>query len=77
MAAGPQVGLRLIDAIEAGGELERYHLLHASRADLLRRAGRPAEAAAAYRRALDLCTNPIEARYLDRRLREVTATPER
>ena len=77
MAAGPQVGLCLIDAIEAGGELERYHLLHASRADLLRRAGRPAEAAAAYRRALDLCTNPIEARYLDRRLREVTATPER
>ena len=46
-------------------------MLHAARADLLRRAERLLEAAVAYRRALELCTNPVERRYLERRLVEM------
>jgi RNA polymerase sigma-70 factor, ECF subfamily len=61
-------GLALIDAI-AG--LERYHLWHSARAELLRRLGRPDEAAAAYRRALDLATNPAERSFLRSRLESV------
>jgi RNA polymerase sigma-70 factor (ECF subfamily) len=71
MAFGPEAGLRLIAGLEATGALTDYHLLHAARADLLRRAGRQDEAAAAYRRALALCSNPVELRYLRRRLQEV------
>ena len=52
MAEGPERGLELLDDLEARGELDDYHLLHAARADLLRRLGRAEEAAAAYRRAL-------------------------
>jgi RNA polymerase sigma-70 factor (ECF subfamily) len=73
MALGPEAGLTLIDEIEAEGSLARYHLLHASRADLLRRARRFDEAAAAYRRAIQLCSNPVELRYLERRLKEISA----
>ncbi|HEY7294891.1 MAG TPA: RNA polymerase subunit sigma-24, partial [Dehalococcoidia bacterium] len=51
--------------------LADYHLFHAARADLLRRAGRAAEAADAYRRALTLCSNAVERRYLTRRLTEI------
>ncbi len=76
MAVAPEAGLRLIDEIEAEGSLTRYHLLHASRGDLLRRAGRFDEATAAYRRALELCSNPVESRYLERRLREVTRSED-
>ena len=68
MAEGPQSGLRLLDALDAGGELDDYHLLHSARAGLLRRLGRDAEAAAAYARALELATNPVERRFLERRL---------
>jgi RNA polymerase sigma-70 factor (ECF subfamily) len=68
MVWGPDAGL---DAVERVRGLEDYHLLHAARADLLRRLERHAEAAAAYRRALELATNPIERAYLERRLREV------
>jgi RNA polymerase sigma-70 factor (ECF subfamily) len=64
-------GLRLIEQLEASGELESYHLLPAAKADILRRLGRPAEAAAAYERALRLVTHDAERRYLERRLREV------
>jgi RNA polymerase sigma-70 factor (ECF subfamily) len=71
MAWGPSAGLSLIDALEAEGSLEGYYLLHAARADLLRREGSLEAAAEAYRRALELCTNPVEQRYLRRRLREV------
>jgi RNA polymerase sigma-70 factor (ECF subfamily) len=46
--------------------------MHAARADLLRRLGRRTEAAASYRRALELTANEPEARYLDRRLAEIT-----
>jgi RNA polymerase sigma-70 factor (ECF subfamily) len=71
MVEGPQPALALIDSLAASGDLDDYHLLHAARADLLRRAGAPAEAARSYVRALALVTNGSERRFLDRRLREV------
>jgi RNA polymerase sigma-70 factor (ECF subfamily) len=73
MADGPAAGLALVDALDATGTLPRYYLLPATRADLLRRLGRPAEAAAAYRAALDLVATDTERRYLTRRLAETTA----
>ncbi len=60
MADGPEAGLALVDAL--GGELDGYHLFHAARADLLRRLDRRAEAADAYRRALELRGQPGRAR---------------
>ena len=71
MADGPRAGLTLIDALAATNDLENYHLLHAARADLLRRAGSNNEAAKSYLQALGLVTNDSERRYLERRLREV------
>src|SRR5262249_2379401 len=73
MVAGPRPALALADALAANGDLDRYHLLHAARADLLRRVGAFAEAAKSYARALDLVTNDAERRFLQRRLREVEA----
>ena len=72
MVDGPAAGLALVDAVAEGGALADYHLLPATRADLLRRLGRNDEAAEAYRRALALVTGEAERRYLTRRLREVT-----
>lgn len=71
MAEGPQAGLGIIDALDAAGALDDYHLLHAARADLLRRVGSRAQAAESYMRALALVTNQRERDYLERRLREV------
>jgi RNA polymerase sigma-70 factor (ECF subfamily) len=71
MVEGPAAGLALMDDLAASGELAGYHLLHAARADLLRRLGRRPEAAAAYRRALELTANPVERSFLRRRLAEV------
>ena len=71
MANGPREGLALIDALAAGDHLADYHLLHAARADLLRRLGSAAEAAKSYQRALELVTNDSERRFLEGRLREV------
>jgi len=62
-------GLALVDELDGLGE---YHLLHAARADLLRRLDRRAEAAISYRRALELTANDSERRYLEGRLREVS-----
>jgi RNA polymerase sigma-70 factor (ECF subfamily) len=73
MVEGPEAGLALMDPLAASGGLDGYHLLHAARADLLRRLGRDREAAAAYRRALTLATNPVERAFLSRRLAEVEA----
>jgi RNA polymerase sigma-70 factor (ECF subfamily) len=73
MANGPAAGLALIENLAAAGDLEEYHLLHAARADLLRRAGSAPEAAQSYTRALELVTNESERRFLERRLREVQA----
>jgi RNA polymerase sigma-70 factor (ECF subfamily) len=71
MVEGPSAGLALIDGITASGALDGYHLLHAARADLLRRVGSVSEAARSYTRALALVTNDSERRFLERRLREV------
>jgi RNA polymerase sigma-70 factor (ECF subfamily) len=71
MVDGPRPALALIDALADAGDLDRYHLLHAARADLLRRLGSPAEAAKSYARAIALLTNDAERRFLERRLREV------
>jgi RNA polymerase sigma-70 factor (ECF subfamily) len=68
MGNGLERGLRLIEQLEATGELDGYHLLPAAKADVLRRLGRNAEAATAYERALSLVTHPAEQRYLLRRL---------
>jgi RNA polymerase sigma-70 factor, ECF subfamily len=69
MAAGPERGLQLIDRIEG---LDEYRHLHSARADLLRRLGRADEAAAEYRRAIELAAQPAERAFLERRLAEVT-----
>jgi RNA polymerase sigma-70 factor, ECF subfamily len=69
MTEGPDAGLGLIDEL---AELKNYHLLHATRADLLRRLGSREEAAQSYRQALELVTNDSERRFLMRRLREVS-----
>ncbi len=69
-AGRPEDGLELVDRIEG---LERYHLLHAVRADFLRRLDRSAEASDAYRRALELTRNPAEQDFIARRLDELAA----
>lgn len=69
MADGPERGLALFEPLAES--LERYHLFHAARADLLRRLGSNEDAAAEYRRALDLVSNPQERTFIERRLREV------
>jgi len=68
MSEGPRRGLALIDELGAVGELDRYHLFHAARADMLRRLGSFEAAADAYRRALALMANGVERAYLERRL---------
>ena len=72
MADGPERGLELVDRLAESAALEQYHLLHAARADLLRRLGRSDEARAAYARALELATNDVERAFLGRRLAEVS-----
>src|SRR5271167_1254961 len=71
MRDGPLVGLVLIDAILASGNLEGYHLAHSARADLCRRLGRREEARASYERALSLARQEPERRFLERRLAEL------
>jgi RNA polymerase sigma-70 factor (ECF subfamily) len=72
-AFGPEEGLRLLDAIEARGELSSYHLLPAARAQLLARLDRRDEAAEAYGRALALVSNEAERRFLERELARLDA----
>jgi RNA polymerase sigma-70 factor, ECF subfamily len=71
MVDGPARGLELLDGIAADGTLDDYHLLHAARADLLRRLDRRSEASLAYRRAYELAGNEAERGFLARRLAEV------
>jgi RNA polymerase sigma-70 factor (ECF subfamily) len=73
MAHGVPQALAIIEELAAAGDLDSYHLLHSARADLLRRDGSLREAAKAYQRALELVSNDSERRYLERRLREVSA----
>jgi RNA polymerase sigma-70 factor (ECF subfamily) len=68
MADGIPAGLALVDEIAASGRLDGYHLLPATRADLLRRAGRTTEARAAYEEARKLAPTDAERRYLSERL---------
>jgi RNA polymerase sigma-70 factor (ECF subfamily) len=70
MADGPLEGLTRVDALAASGALEDYHLFYATRADLLRRLGRLAQARSDYETALLLATNPVERAFLTRRLVE-------
>ena len=71
MRDGPEIGLALVDAILARGELVDYHLAHSARADLCRRLGRTPQAIAAYQRALALTTQAPERRFIGRRLAEL------
>jgi RNA polymerase sigma-70 factor (ECF subfamily) len=73
MAGRPDHALEIVDGLSDAGDLDGYHLLEATRADLLRRAGRAAEAAVAYARALALAPSRPERRFLERRLAEVRA----
>jgi RNA polymerase sigma-70 factor (ECF subfamily) len=74
MVDGPRPALVLVDELAAAGDLDRYHLLHAARADLLRRLGSRVEAAQSYATAIKLVTNDAERRFLERRLREVQSS---
>jgi RNA polymerase sigma-70 factor (ECF subfamily) len=65
---GPEAGLGAIDGID----LDDYHYLHATRAELLRRLGREELAREAYRRALDLVRSEPERRFLERRLGDLS-----
>jgi RNA polymerase sigma-70 factor (ECF subfamily) len=69
MCEGPQRGLELIEAIDG---LDAYQPLHTARADLLRRLGREGEAAEAYAEALELTTNAVERRFIERRLAQTS-----
>jgi RNA polymerase sigma-70 factor (ECF subfamily) len=75
MADGPAAGLTLVDELDRTGALVDYHLLPATRADLLRRLGRYGEAATAYERALELAPTDAERRFLRRRLNELQERP--
>jgi RNA polymerase sigma-70 factor (ECF subfamily) len=72
MLHGPHAGLAAIDAIPVSGLSLRYHLIEATRGEILRRAGRNAEAALCFRRALDLPCSTPERELLQARLREVS-----
>ncbi|MFF1398066.1 RNA polymerase sigma factor [Streptomyces sp. NPDC058287] len=73
MADGIPAGLALVDELAASGRLDGYHLLPATRADLLRRSGRTAEAGQAYEEALKLAPTEAERRYLTSRINEMTS----
>jgi RNA polymerase sigma-70 factor (ECF subfamily) len=70
MRDGPEAGLMLIEPLVE--KLRDYHLLHAARGDLLRRAGRKTESVIAYRQALQMVKQEPERRFLERRITELT-----
>jgi len=69
MTEGPNAALAIIDTLS--GDLENYHLLHAARADLLRRIGAREQAATSYACAIEMAGNERERIYLECRLKEV------
>jgi RNA polymerase sigma-70 factor (ECF subfamily) len=71
MRDGPDAGIAVIDSLHARGELRDFHLAHAARADLCRRAGRRDEALGAYRTALSLAHQATEKRFLEKRIKEL------
>jgi RNA polymerase sigma-70 factor (ECF subfamily) len=68
MRDGPQAGLAAIDLVMQAGDLGRYPLAHAARADLQRRLGQDDASRASYERALELTEQPAERRFLEKRL---------
>jgi RNA polymerase sigma-70 factor, ECF subfamily len=70
-AQGPQAGLEALEQLE----LDRYHYLHATRAELLRRLGRTREARTSYERALELVNSDTERRFLESRLTQLDNPP--
>jgi RNA polymerase sigma-70 factor, ECF subfamily len=73
MRDGPDIGLTALDELLAGGELDKYQLAHAARADFCRRLGRSAEARAAYQRAIALTAQGPARRFLEKRLAALPA----
>jgi RNA polymerase sigma-70 factor (ECF subfamily) len=71
MDAGPGAGLDLVDKILESGDLARYHLAHATRADLLRQLRRTDEARAAYEQALKLVGQKPKRRFIRHRIEEL------
>ncbi len=74
MRDGPEAGLASLADVERDGALGDYYLLHAAKADALRRLGRNREALGAYRRALATAANESDRRFLERRIRDVRAS---
>jgi predicted RNA polymerase sigma factor len=72
MAAGPERGLQLLDDPELAKALDGYQWFWSARADLLRRGGNTKPAIKAYERALELATNPVERRFLESRLADLS-----
>ena len=73
MRDGPVAGLELLDELAADRHLRRYHLFHSARGSMLDRVGDRVAAAEAFSRALELATNPVDRRFLQRRLRDVSS----
>jgi RNA polymerase sigma-70 factor (ECF subfamily) len=73
MAGDLDAGLRRLDTLDRTGVLADYHLLHAARGDFLERLGRAPEARACFERALELTANPVERRFMERRLSILSA----
>jgi RNA polymerase sigma-70 factor (ECF subfamily) len=74
MRDGPEAGLRLIDEIMGRGDLREYHLAHAAKAELSRRAGKTGDARIAYEHAISLAKQEPERRFLEGRMRSLPAT---
>jgi RNA polymerase sigma-70 factor (ECF subfamily) len=72
MGGGLEDGLRRIDDLGRTGTLDQYYLFHVARAEILRRLDRNYRAAAAYREAARLATNPVKVSFLQRRLQELS-----
>jgi RNA polymerase sigma-70 factor (ECF subfamily) len=71
-ARGPAAGLSAVDDAARSGDLDGYHLFHATRAEMLARLGRSCDASIALRRAIGLASNDVERRHLESRLRRLT-----
>lgn len=71
MAHGVEAGLSLVETLARQGTLEDYHLLHATRADLLRRQGDDARALRSYKKALEMVSNDAERRFLEKRVAQM------
>ena len=72
MADGPTHGLAILDGLAERGELDKYYLFHAARADLLKRAGKSGKSAEAYQQAIALTTNTVERQFLQKQLAQLS-----